>query len=87
MVDLTAAQAKGRMIAASRSLAGLQQQELAKLAGVSSATISNIERGKIEARSSTLKNVQKALKKSEVTFRIDSMNGNITLGMHYDELE
>jgi transcriptional regulator with XRE-family HTH domain len=46
MLKMSAQQARGRLFQAGRILAGLDQQALATIAGVSAGTISNIEQGK-----------------------------------------
>lgn len=86
-MQLDAAQAKGRMIAAGRMLAGLDQTDLAAASGVSASTISNVERGRIEARSATLKAIRKALRENGVTLTNDPTNFHISVGTTYEPTE
>ncbi len=53
--------ARGRVIAAARMLAGLDQHQLAAAAGLSPSTISKIEQGRKNVRQDTLKAVSRAL--------------------------
>lgn len=53
--------ALGRAFRALRQQRGLTQASLARLSGTNQATISNVERGAIEARSSTLERIVTAL--------------------------
>ena len=78
------AEATGRMVGAARMLAGLDQTELAQLAGISPATVSNVEAGRTEARAATLKAIRKALKKIGITATHDATNGNISVVTNYD---
>jgi transcriptional regulator with XRE-family HTH domain len=51
----------GRMLAAARMLAGLEQQELAKLAKISASTISRMEAAQGETVSAHPKNIEAVL--------------------------
>ncbi len=53
--------AQGRVVAAARMLAGVDQARLAAMAGLSPSTISNVERGKPGVRPETLRAVRLAL--------------------------
>ena len=53
--------AQGRVVAAARMLAGLDQAQLAAVAGLSASTISNVERGRPGIRAETLRAVRQAL--------------------------
>lgn len=83
-VVLDQSNAMGRLVAAGRMLAGLDQVGLAALAGVSASTISNIERGQ-ESREDTLKAIRKALRSCGVVNSHDKTNGSILLSLSYDE--
>jgi DNA-binding XRE family transcriptional regulator len=65
MIAMTRDQAQGRVVSAARMLAGLDQSELAALAGVSASTVSNIEKGR-SATSESIKSVRRALREKEV---------------------
>jgi transcriptional regulator with XRE-family HTH domain len=77
---------QGRMVAAGRMLAGLDQAGLAEAAGVSPSTISNVERGS-DARDETIGAIRKALRRSGVTIAIDRQNGLALTAMRFDEPE
>jgi transcriptional regulator with XRE-family HTH domain len=77
---------QGRMVAAGRMLAGLDQAGLAEAAGVSPSTISNVERGS-DARDETIRAIRKALRRSGVTIAIDRQNGLALTAMRFDEPE
>jgi transcriptional regulator with XRE-family HTH domain len=72
MFSISATQAQGRLIAAARIFAGLDQAQLASLAGVSASTVSNVEKGRI-ATPDSLKALRRALKDQGV---------NMTFGNH-----
>jgi transcriptional regulator with XRE-family HTH domain len=67
MIAVTREDARGRLVAAARILAGLDQNDLGALAGVSGSTISNLENGHKTMRS-TLVAVDRALKGKGVNF-------------------
>ena len=77
-------EATGRMIGAARVLAGLDQTQLAKLAGLAPSTVSNVESGRTAPRVATLKVLRKVLKKQGVTLTHDALNGNISVVTSYD---
>jgi len=81
---LEQSEAYGRMIAAGRMLAGLDQAELGKLAGVAGATISNVERGN-DARDDTRKAVRKALRDLGICLTWDSKNGIMAVTVAFDQ--
>jgi transcriptional regulator with XRE-family HTH domain len=78
-------EATARMIGAGRMLAGLDQVGLARAAGVSPSTISNVERGKNKnkARRENLEAIQRALLRKGVTLINDNYNGRILLSITY----
>lgn len=82
ILDETAA--NGRLIAAGRMFAGLDQSDLASAAGVSPATISNVERGN-EARPDTIKAISRALKDCGVSILLDKKNGMAFASIHFEE--
>lgn len=54
-------------IKAARAMLNIKQSELASMAGVSLATLNNIERG-ADSRVSTLRKIKRALEKAGVEF-------------------
>lgn len=66
-------------IRAARALIGVKQSDLAKAAGVSLATLNNIERGVGDPRSSTLESIERALIGAGVDFASDSVSEGVTL--------
>lgn len=83
-MELDNEQAMGRVIAAGRMFAGWDQGELAEKAGVSSSTVSNIERGRIVPRPETLKSLRRALRKKGVTLTFDPANGHIAAAIRFE---
>ena len=83
-MEIASATVLGRMIAAGRMLAGLDQAALADAAGVSASTISNVERGS-DAREDTIKSIRKALRRTGVTVTIDKSNGIAIAAIRFDE--
>jgi transcriptional regulator with XRE-family HTH domain len=83
-VSISQAEAYGRMIAAGRMLAGLDQSQLAAIAGVSPATVSNVERGH-DARDDTRRAIRKALRKSGVMVSWDTANGLAVAAITFEE--
>lgn len=71
---ITAAQ-----IRAGRALLNVKQSELAKAAGVSLATLNNIERGVGDPRSSTLQAIERALKTAGVEADEDGIHETVSL--------
>lgn len=55
-------------IKAARAMLGLKQSELAALAGVSLATLNNLERGASGPRAGTLLMIERALEKEGIRF-------------------
>ena len=53
---------------------GLTQAELAKLAGLSTTGLNNIERGLADPKASTLRAIQLALEKKSIVFVSDGQN-------------
>ena len=66
-------------IRAGRALINAKQSELAKAAGVSLATLNNIERGLGDPRASTLESIQRALEAAGVTIESDGVNETVSL--------
>lgn len=76
-------QAQGRVIAAGRMLAGLDQTQLGEKAGVSATTISNIERGVTESRPETVKKVRTALRKEGINLAFNMGTGLLMVATTY----
>ena len=74
---ITAAQ-----IRAGRALLNVKQSELAKAAGVSLATLNNIERGVGDPRSSTLQAIERALKSAGIEVDEDGVRETVALVKH-----
>ena len=85
-MEIDGAAVTGRMVAAGRMLAGLDQADLAYAAGVSASTISNVERGS-DAREETLRAIRKALRHNGITISIDRQNGLALAAIRFDEPE
>ncbi len=66
-------------IRAARALIGAKQSDLARAAGVSLATLNNIERGVGDPRSSTLERIEAALAGAGVEFEDDAERESVTL--------
>jgi DNA-binding XRE family transcriptional regulator len=73
-LNLSNTEALGPTYAAARMMAGLDQAGLVLEAGISSATISNVERGK-DSRDSTLKAIRRALVRHGVGINFSKTNG------------
>jgi transcriptional regulator with XRE-family HTH domain len=61
MISIPMNQAQGRAIAAARILVGLDQAQLASLAGLSASTVSNVEKGRV-ATADSVKALRRALR-------------------------
>lgn len=85
-MEIDGATAQGRVVAAGRMLAGLDQAGLADAAKLSASTISNVEHGS-DAREDTIRAIRKALRRSGVTFTIDRQNGIAIAAIRFDEPE
>ncbi len=83
-MTLNALTARGRVIAAGRMLAGLDQAELAAAAGLSASTISTIERGQRNVRDETLDAVRRALQGLGVDVTQNSRTGLHAVGTSYN---
>ena len=71
-----------QQIRAARAMLGQTQQSLAKAAGVSIATLNNIERGaQTDPKQSTLRAIQYALERQGITF---INTGDNLIGIHYN---
>ena len=75
--------ARGRVIAAGRMLAGLDQEQLAAEAGLSPSTVSKIERGRRDVRAETLRAVQEALERLGVDVTQNRRTGHHSAGTSY----
>ena len=75
--------AQGRVVAAARMLAGLDQAQLAAAAGVSASTVSNVERGKPGVRAETLRAVRQALEASGIDLAHNRGTGHHSAGTSY----
>lgn len=64
-----------QQIRAARAMAGLTQAELARLAGISTTGMNNIERGQADAKGSTLRAIQSALEANGVEFIYEDGGG------------
>lgn len=85
-LNLSNSQALGRTYAAARMMAGLDQAALAAAAGVSAATVSNVERGR-DSRPDTLKAIRRALVQEGVLVGFSKNNGlaSVTISFAADE--
>ena len=75
--------ARGRVIAAARMLAGLDQFQLAAAAGLSPSTISKIEAGRKNVRAGTLRAVKQALEGLGVGLTENGRTGHHAVGTSY----
>lgn len=75
--------ARGRVIAAGRMLAGLDQAGLAAAAGVSASTVSKVERGRADVREDTLRAIRQALGRSGVDLTQNARTGLHAAGTSY----
>lgn len=75
--------ARGRVIAAARMLAGLDQFQLAAAAGLSPSTISKIEGGRNNVRPATLRAVGQALEQLGVDVTQNGRTGHHAVGTSY----
>ncbi len=75
--------ARGRVIAAARMLAGLDQFQLAAEAGLSPSTISKVEQGRKNVRQDTLRAVSQALDRLGVDVTQNGRTGHHAVGTSY----
>ncbi len=75
--------ARGRVIAAARMLAGLDQFQLAAEAGLSPSTISKVEQGRKNVRQDTLQAVNQALDRLGVDVTQNGRTGHHAVGTSY----
>lgn len=75
--------ARGRVLAAARMLAGLDQFQLAAAAGLSPSTISKIEGGRRDVRPATLRAVNQALERLGVDVTQNGRTGHHAAGTSY----
>ena len=75
--------AQGRVMAAGRMLAGLDQEQLAVEAGLSPSTVSKIELGKRNVRPITLRAVMQALDRLGVDVTQNGRTGHHAVGTSY----
>jgi transcriptional regulator with XRE-family HTH domain len=66
-------------IRAARSLIGIKQSDLARGAGISLATLNNIERGVGDPRTSTLEAIERALSGAGIEFASDPVSESVKL--------
>ena len=66
-------------IRAARAIINAKQSELAKAAGISLATLNNIERGVGDPRTSTLEAIERALQRAGVDIAGDAISETVTL--------
>lgn len=82
-MQLSPLTARGRVVAAARMLAGLDQHQLAAAAGLSPSTISKIEQGRKNVRADTLRAVAQALERSGVDLTQNTRTGHHAVGTSY----
>ena len=75
--------ARGRVVAAARMLAGLDQLQLAAEAGLSPSTISKIEQGRRDVRRETFRAVSEALDRLGVDLTQNGRTGHHAVGTSY----
>ena len=75
--------ARGRVIAAARMLAGLDQFQLAVESGLSPSTISKIEQGRKNVRQDTLRAVSQALERLGIDITQNGRTGHHAVGTSY----
>ncbi len=75
--------ARGRVVAAGRMLAGLDQEQLAAEAGLSPSTVSNIEQGHRPVRAQTYHAVVQALDRLGVDVTQNGRTGHHSVGTSY----
>ena len=62
-------------IRGARAMIGLTQAELAKLAGLSTTGLNNIEKGNADPKASTLRSIQAALEQAGIQFIAENGGG------------
>ena len=82
-MELSPLVARGRVVAAARMLAGLDQHQLAAAAGLSPSSISKIEQGRKNVRQETLRAVNRALEGLGVDLTQNSQTGLHAAGTSY----
>ena len=75
--------ARGRVVAAARMLAGLDQHQLAAAAGLSPSTISKLEQGRKNVRQDTFRAVMEALERLDVDLTQNTRTGHHAVGTSY----
>ncbi|GGC72780.1 hypothetical protein GCM10011504_57820 [Siccirubricoccus deserti] len=75
--------ARGRVIAAGRMLAGLDQEQLATEAGLSPSTVSKVEQGRKNVRETTWRAVKQALERLGVDLIQNNKTGHHAVGTSY----
>ncbi len=75
--------ARGRVVAAARMLAGLDQHQLAAAAGLSPSTISKLEQGRKNVRQGTFRAVSQALEQLGVDLTQNTRTGHHSVGTSY----
>ena len=81
-LNLSNTEALGRTYAAARMMAGLDQASLAHEAGLSAATISNVERGR-DSRDDTLRAIRRALARQGVLVAFSRNNGLASVAISF----
>lgn len=76
--------ARGRVIAAGRMLAGLDQAGLAVAAGLSASTVSKVERGRADVREETLQAIRQALGRLGIDLTQNGRTGLHAAGTSYN---
>ncbi len=82
-MQLSTLVARGRVVAAARMLAGLDQHQLAAAAGLSPSTISKIEQGRKNVRQDTFRAVCQALEQLGVDLTQNGRTGHHAVGTSY----
>ncbi len=82
-MQLSTLVARGRVVAAARMLAGLDQHQLAAAAGLSPSTISKVEQGRKNVRHDTLRAVGRALEGLGVDVTQNGRTGHHAVGTSY----
>ncbi|WP_091880474.1 helix-turn-helix transcriptional regulator [Phyllobacterium sp. OV277] len=66
-----------------RAMVGLTQAELAKLAGLSTTGLNNIERGVTDPKASTLRSIQSVLEEKSIVFLSPGQNAKGGPGVRF----
>ena len=82
-MQLSTLVARGRVVAAARMLAGLDQHQLAAPSGLSPSTISKVEQGRKNVRQDTLRAVARALEGLGIDLTQNNRTGHHAVGTSY----